>query len=554
MAVLERRLGLLFLAFAACLLAAFVRAGYLAVIKGPALRKVAVAEHVEVEAVPALRGAILDRDGQQLALSLPAERIVADPYLIKDPQAVAGALAPYLGESPQALAERLSRPTGYVVLAPALEAATAEKVLSLNLPGIEGQPVQRRVHPRGGLAAQLLGALGSEGEGLSGLELAYNAQLAGVWGRRRVVRDGLGAPISIETERPARPGEALTLTLDANIQQRTEEVLAADAAVFHPKRACALVASVETGKLLAVASWPPANLEATASLTPEALFDQPFSLNYEPGSTFKVVTIAGALEEGLVTPETTFEIPEAIEMGGHLIHDAESHPTEDLTVSQILARSSNVGAVKIAALLGPNSFYNWARRFGFGAPVGTGVPGEESGVMPPPQTYTGSSMGNLPFGQGEMVTPIQLLAAYEAIADGGIWRTPQLVERIGGRPVPPPPGRRIISTQVAEELQQMLKGPLQPGGTAAEVSIPGYELAGKTGTAELVNPETGTYSKSRFIASFVGFAPVRNPKVLALVVVDEPSSGSIYGGQVAAPAWGEIVSFALSYLGVPPSG
>lgn len=554
MAVLERRLSLILSAFTVCLVAAFARAGYLAVLEGPKLRRIAAAEHRSVEAVPAQRGEIVDRNGDPLALSLPAERIVADPLLIKEPDAVAQRLSPLLGESPQQLAEKLSQHTGYLVLAPALEAAQAEKVLALNLPGIEGQPVQRRIHPRGDLAGQLLGALGSEGEGLSGLELAYNPQLAGQPGERTVVRDGLGAPIAIETVRRAKAGQTVTLTIDANLQQRTEEVLAADAAVFHPKRACALLESVETGKLLAVASWPPVNLEATGSLTPEALADLPFSLNYEPGSTFKVVTIAGALEEGLVTPQTTFEIPEVIEMGGHLIHDAESHPTEMLTVSQILARSSNVGAVKIAALLGPNSFYSWARRFGFGSPLGTGVPGEEAGIMPPPQTYTGSSMGNLPFGQGEMVTPIQLLTAYEAIADDGVWRVPQLVERIGNRQLPPPPQRRIISPQVAEELQQMLKGPLEPGGTAAEVSIPGYELAGKTGTAELINAETGTYSKSRFIASFVGFAPVQHPKVLGLVVVDEPSTGSIYGGQVAAPAWGEIVSFALSYLGIPPNG
>ncbi|MDE3070609.1 MAG: penicillin-binding protein 2, partial [Acidobacteriota bacterium] len=304
--------------------------------------------------------------------------------------------------------------------------------------------------------------------------------------------------------------------------------------------------------ILAMADWPAVDFATAGTLTTEMLQDRAVSLDYEPGSTFKVVAIGGALQQGLITPQSSFEVPESLELGGHVIHDAESHPTETLTASQILARSSNVGEIRIASLEGAQGFNRWVHEFGFAAPTGIELPGEEGGVVPPVSGYSESSMGNLPFGQGEMVTPIQLINAYAAIADGGVLRPPHVVAAVNGHPHAVPAGRRIISSQTAAQLREMLRGPLQPGGTAAEVSIPGYQLAGKTGTAEKVNPATGEYSKSAFIASFIGFAPVSDPKLLAVVVVDEPQAGSIYGGQVAAPAWGQIMSFALPYLGVAP--
>ncbi|HLI33029.1 MAG TPA: penicillin-binding protein 2 [Solirubrobacteraceae bacterium] len=536
------------------LAAAAARAGYLGILRAAALRRDASSQQVSIETVPAQRGEITDRDGSALAISVPAYNIIADPFLIHEPDAAAAKLAPLLGSSQPKVAEALSQQTGFLYLAQGLEANKAKQVLALGLPGVEAKLAMKRVHPRGTLAGQVLGALSAEGQGLSGVELGFNSVLAGVGGQRRIVRDGLGSPIAISTLRQEQPGRSIALTIDANIQQRTEEVLAADASVFHLHRAAAIVLEAQSGAVLAAASWPPVNLEDQASLSPEALADLPVSFNYEPGSTFKVVAMGGALQEGLITPQSVFEVPEAIEMGGHVIHDAEAHPTEMLTASQILARSSNVGEIKIASLLGAQHFYEWAHRYGFGSAPGVGLPGEEAGVMPEPSSYSGSSMGNLPFGQGEMVTPMQLAAAYEAIADGGILRAPHIIARIGQRAVAPAPGRRILSESAAAQLRQMLKGPLQPGGTAAEVTVPGYQVAGKTGTAEVISSRTGEYSKSRFVASFIGFAPVSTPKVLAVVVSDEPTSGSIYGGQVDAPAWGEILSFALPYLGVAPEG
>jgi cell division protein FtsI/penicillin-binding protein 2 len=284
----------------------------------------------------------------------------------------------------------------------------------------------------------------------------------------------------------------------------------------------------------------------------QAMEDRALGLDYEPGSTFKVVAVSGALEAGLITPNTPFNIPDEIQVAEKTIHDDTEHPEETLTTAQILARSSNVGAITIGKLEGEDTFNSWVHRYGFGAPTGVDLPGEEKGVTLPLSEYSGSSMGNLPIGQGELVTPMQMATAYSAIANGGILRPPHIVSAVGGVPQPEPAGHRVITTKTAAELRQMLEGVLGPEGTASEVSIPGYRLAGKTGTASKIDPETGEYSDSKYVASFIGFAPASDPKLLCAVVVDEPSAGSIYGGTVAAPAFGQIMSFALPYLGIAP--
>jgi cell division protein FtsI (penicillin-binding protein 3) len=265
-----------------------------------------------------------------------------------------------------------------------------------------------------------------------------------------------------------------------------------------------------------------------------------------------VVAVAGALQQGLITPNTGFDIPDQIQVADRTIHDDTEHAEETLTTAQILAQSSNVGAIKIGMLEGPERFNWWVHRFGFGTATRVGLPGEEMGEVLPLDRYSGSSMGNLPIGQGELVTPIQMASAYAAIANGGIYRPPHIIQAVAGHRQPLPAGERVISPTTAGELRQMLEGVLAPGGTASEVSIPGYQLAGKTGTASKVDPATGQYSQSAYVASFIGFAPASDPKLLCAVIVDEPQSGSIYGGTVAAPAFGQIMSFALPYLHIAP--
>jgi cell division protein FtsI (penicillin-binding protein 3) len=376
--------------------------------------------------------------------------------------------------------------------------------------------------------------------------------LRGHSGQRRVVSDAKGQPVSITETHPVVPGKSITLTLDANIQQRTEDVLDAVAKVYSPKDATAIVMDPRSGALLAVANWPQVNPNDPGASPADALEDRAVGFDYEPGSTFKAVTVSGALQQGLITPSSPFNIPDQIQVADRTIHDDTEHPEETLTTSQILARSSNVGAIKIGALEGASSFNSWVHRFGFGAPTGVDLSGEERGVTLPLDHYSGSSMGNLPIGQGELVTPMQMATAYAAIANGGILRSPHIVDAVGSQAQPEPSGHRIISSATAASLRDMLEGVLAPGGTASEVSIPGYQLAGKTGTASKIDPATGEYSKSAYVASFIGFAPASDPKLLCAVVVDEPQSGSIFGGTVAAPAFGQIMSFALPYLGIAP--
>ena len=552
MAVVQRRIGAIFGLFFILLVLAAGRTAYLGVLRGGSLRKAASNQQLTNEAVTAQRGAITDRNGIDLAVSEPARDLSADPYLIADPLGAAQRLAPLLGQTQASVLRKLSQRTGFVYLARGMPAKQAQPVLALKIPGVSGTPVMRRVYPRGPLASQVLGLVGTEGKGLAGLEYARDSQLRGRSGERRVVSDAIGQPVSITESRPVLVGQSLALTLDANIQQRTEDVLGAVARVFNPKDATAIVMDPRSGAILAVANWPQVNPNDSGAAPAGALEDRAVGFNYEPGSTFKAVAVSGALQQGLITPNTPFNIPDQIQVADRTIHDDTEHPEETLTTSQILARSSNVGAIKIGALEGSSSFNGWVHRFGFGAPTGVDLSGEEAGVTLPLSHYSGSSMGNLPIGQGELVTPMQMASAYAAIANGGILRPPHIVRAVGGKPQFIPAGHRIISAAAAAAVRHMLEGVLAPGGTASEVSIPGYQLAGKTGTASKIDPATGEYSKSAYVASFIGFAPAANPKLLCAVVVDEPQSGSIFGGTVAAPAFGQIMSFALQYLGIAP--
>jgi cell division protein FtsI (penicillin-binding protein 3) len=300
-----------------------------------------------------------------------------------------------------------------------------------------------------------------------------------------------------------------------------------------------------------MANWPRVDNNDVAEAPDYARQNRAVGFNYEPGSTFKAFTVAGALEDGEVTPETRFDLPPQIQVADRTI--GESHPRGyvNLSVKEILAQSSNVGAIKIGQRLGEARFDQWVRRFGFGKKTGVDLPGEEAGQLLKVEDYSGSSIGNLPIGQGESVTPMQMASAYAAIANGGVLRPARVVRSVDGESRPVTRGRRVISPETSRAVREMLEGVLAPGGTAAEATVPGYDLAGKTGTANKVDEATGTYSESRYIASFVGFAPADKPRLLVTVMVDEPQ-GAIYGGEVAAPAFQQITSFALNYLRIPP--
>jgi len=548
--MIERRIGLLFACFLLLFVIAIGRAAWVQGVQGGGLAADAQSQQTQTVTIPGRRGRILDRNGKELAVSEDAADVIATPYQVKDPAAAARRLAPLLHLSEEEILRSLAdRSSGFAYLARQVGLPTANRVRKLDLAGITSVPSSRRVYPEGKLAASLIGSVGVDGQALTGLEAGDDDVLGAANGERQVVLDGLGNEIERDTLSGAEQGDDVRLTIDAGVQARTEEVLAQLAQTYQPKRATAIVMDPRNSEVLAMADWPTFDPSDPSSATPEALRSMATGFTYEPGSTFKAFTVAGALSQHLVTPSTVFYLPIKIQVADRSISDAETRGAESLTVAQILAQSSNVGAVKIGLELGAERFYNWVRRFGFGDPTGIDFPGEERGIVPTLSEFSGSTIGNLPIGQGLSVTPMQMAAGYAAIANGGILRPPRLTLAEGDTRTPAPDGKRVISKQTAAELTQMLEGVLAPGGTASEVSVPGYTLAGKTGTAEVA--EDGTYSKTKYVASFVGFAPAQNPQLLVAVVVDQPQ-GSYYGGEVAAPAFGEIAKFALPYLEIPP--
>jgi cell division protein FtsI (penicillin-binding protein 3) len=543
--LVERRIGLLFAVFLALLGAATLRAGYLFAFKGAELRQRATTQQVQDTTVPAKRGAISDRHGKELAVSEDAATVYATPYLIKDPTAASKRIAPLLGKSEQDLFSILAdRRRGFAYLARKLDIRRAHRIKKLKIEGIGLLDDERRYYPEGSLASQVLGTVGIDNQGLSGLELDLDGELRGSDGEQRVVKDALGDPVSLNRTRGERSGRDVRLTIDSALQDRTEAVLGEVGRAYQPKGATAIVMNPRNGDLLAMANWPEVNANRVEQAPPWARANRAIGFTYEPGSTFKSITVAGALQEGLVKPETTFTIGPQIQVADRVIKEA--HGTGGVfTVSRILAQSSNVGAVKVGLMLGAKRFDRWVRRFGFGELTNVPLPGESEGIVPQVKDYSGSSIGNLPIGQGLAVTPIQMAAAYSAIANGGVLVKPRLVMNGADSPV----GRRVISYRTARRLESMLEGVLGPTGTAPEAAVAGYDIAGKTGTAE--KAVAGGYSQSRFVASFIGFAPARDARLLVAVMVDEPK-GSHTGGEVAAPAFERIATFALPYLGIAP--
>jgi cell division protein FtsI (penicillin-binding protein 3) len=542
--LVERRIGLLFALFLLLLGAATARATWIGTVKAGSLGARAVQQQVQDMTVPASRGTIFDRRGLELAVSEDAVTVFAHPFLIKDPTAVAARLAPLLRVPEDDLLKKIAnRKSTFVYLRHKMDPQDGHRIQRLKIPGIETVVEPKRVYPQGYLASQVLGMVGVDNNGLAGLEYSQEGMLGGEDGHRRIVKDALGKPVSLVETHRAKAGDDIKLTLDSAIQERVEAVLGEVGQTYQPAGATAVVMDPRTGAILALANWPRVDGNNPGGAPDYARQDRAIQFNYEPGSTFKAFTIAGALEEGLIRPDSVLDVPAEIHVADRTIGEAHDEGNGSLTVRDILARSSNVGTVMIGLKLGDRRFDRWVRRFGFSKPTGVDLPGEQRGIVLDLKHYSGSSIGNMPIGQGLSVTPIQMASAYTAIANGGIKHQPYIVQ--GDRK----PGKRVLRRRTANEVSQMLEGVLAAGGTAPEAAVPGYTLAGKTGTAE--KPENGTYSKTDFVASFIGYAPAKHPRLLVSVMVDEPR-GDIYGGTVAAPAFERIMEFALPYLKIPP--
>jgi cell division protein FtsI (penicillin-binding protein 3)/stage V sporulation protein D (sporulation-specific penicillin-binding protein) len=547
--VVNSRIRLLLLCILLVFAALLARAGWIATVRASALSQMAQIQTKATVVLPAGRGTIFDSVGTPLALGEQATTVFADPRQVVHPQTEANVAARVLGLKAKPIYRLLANRTlGFVYVERKADPKLATKLAKLKLSGFGYYGEERRVYPQKSVAAQVLGYAGVDNQGLSGLELQFDNALRGRPGEQIVVRDPFGRPIKIDPVTPARPGKAAFLTIDDTIQANAEQVLRQTVSKWGAKDATAIVLNPRTGAVLAMAEAP--SYDANNFPNVAAKFERNHAVSdfFEPGSVFKVVTIAGALSEHLVTPQTKFTLPYSIQVADRRIHDAELRGTETMTLAQILQRSSNVGAVTIAKnLLGETRLKQWINKFGFGQKTGIDFPGESPGLLP--SYWSGSTIGNVPIGQGISVTAIQLASVYAAIANNGVWTQPHLVDHIQGEKPPEPRTRRILSVGVDHTLLQMLKGVVSENGTAVGAEIPGYSVAGKTGTAQ--KPGPNGYEPGKYVATFVGMVPASNPSLVVLVSVDEPH-GAIFGGIVAAPAFAQIAGFDLQYLEVPP--
>jgi cell division protein FtsI (penicillin-binding protein 3) len=496
------------------------------------------------------RGTIFDRQMNPLAMSLEVESVYAVPSEIPDPDMVTHLLAPVLGLDPSDLLGRFRAFRSFCWVKRKVTTEEATRVRELNLKGIYFQREAKRFYPKGELAAHIIGYIGLDDKGLAGLEYALNDLIKGRPGRILVASDARRRSFH-SSEWEGQPGKNLVLTLDEKVQYIAERALAEGVRKWQAAGGVAIVQNPNTGEILAMASQPTFNPAEYAKSPPEALLNRGVGWVYEPGSTFKLVTLAAALEENLANPQEVVNCQQgSILLAGHAIHDHK--PFGDLTITDVMVNSSDVGAIKLGLRLGAERLYRYIRSFGFGARTEVELPGEERGLLKAPGRWSGISIGEISMGQEVGVTALQLATAFSAIANGGIRFEPRVVHDVflgsGHEPLPPVSGHRVVSERTAERMRQIFAAVVERGtGTPARLN--GYSAGGKTGTAQKIDA-SGRYSKSHYIASFVGFAPVARPAVTILVVIDSPV-GAIYGTEVAAPVFRSIAEQTLGILNVP---
>ncbi|MBA3475945.1 MAG: penicillin-binding protein 2 [Actinobacteria bacterium] len=545
----NRRIRLLLGLFALVFVGTLGRAIWLQGVQASTLERIAARQHEQTTAIPAGRGTIYDRTGEPLAIGEQATTVYADPRLVQNPRRVALAAARALGVDAEALYPLLAdRKRRFVYVKRKADPAKAAELEREGLAGLGYYSEELRYYPQRGVAAQVLGFAGVDNDGLEGLERSLDKQLLGKPGSQTTVTDPAGRVISVVATEPELPGRDVALTIDHRIQANAESVLRETVKRWGAKAGNVIVLDPRTGAVLAMAVAPGYDANRFASVSPERRRNRSVTDVYEPGSTFKVVTVAAALSEKIVTPTTQFTLASSIRVADRIINEHEPRATQRMTVAQILSQSSNIGTITLAQKLGRGRVESWIDRFGFGRRTGVDAPGESRGLLP--GYWSGSTIGNVPIGQGIGVTPVQMAAAYAAIANDGVLRKPYLVARVGDEPNRRGAGRRVISKTVSAQMMAMLRDVVSAeGGTGALAAVPGYTVAGKTGTA--AKPIPGGYSDTKYVASFVGVVPAKDPRLVVLVSIDEPS-GAIWGGVVAAPAFAEIARSSLVELEIAP--
>jgi cell division protein FtsI/penicillin-binding protein 2 len=537
----------------------------LQIVKHEEYAALAAEKHVHKQSIYARRGIIRDVHEEALTENLPVKIVVADASHLRDPMAVAEAIANQLEMDPRELADRLRTGRQYIVLKKDIPEEKADQLRETlrigNLRGIYFEQDFVRVYPNRSMLSQVVGFLDHDHRGVLGIEKTMQEFLQGTDGYRYIEMDRTGREIvpyrGLET--PAKDGCDVTLTVDMGLQNIVESELAAACAEYKPKDAAAIMMRPQTGEILAVASWPTFDLNKPGESTPEQTKDRPIVDMIEPGSTFKIVTTSAVIEEKLVTPETTVFCENGrFQYAGRVLRDA--HPLGLLTVHQVLEKSSNIGVAKLALQLGDTKLYEYVRRFGFGERTGVALTGEIPGLVNPPHRWSKLDITRIPMGQSVAVTPIQMVTAMSAIANGGKLMKPMIISKItdpDGRPVAsfaPEVVRQVISRETAKKITAALKDVVSKQGTAQKAAVKGFTVAGKTGTAQKIDPKGG-YMQGRYVVSFVGFMPADEPRFTLLVLLDDPvtKAGEAYGGLVAGPIFSRMAEKAARYLDLSPT-
>ena len=552
------RLGVAKILFLALFVLIGGRAIQLQMLQGDKLMRLGQRQHLKEWIVLPKRGALFDRTGEPLALSMESQSVYARPHRIHDPSKLSQALARILNMRVADVKEKITADKPFVWVRRQLSSAEAEKIQVLNAEGIGMFYEPKRYYPQGQLAGQLIGFVGRDSEGLEGVELKYNDYIRGETGSSVAERDALGRRVLVQGVEGLHipPGSDIHLTLDTSIQHMAEKELEASILKYRAKAGVAVVVEPFTGEVLALANYPSFYPNNYSKHLAEQRRNRAVTDSFEPGSTFKTILAAAALEEGVVGKDDLFYC----EMGkypyaGKVIHDTHAHGW--LPFSKILQVSSNIGFTKVAEKMKKDRFFRYIEKFGFGESTGIDVPGEAAGLLRRPEKWSSVDLATHAFGQGLSATPMQLVMAYAAIANGGFLMRPYVMRRAVG-----PTGeillanqphvvRRVISEKTSTLLASILKDVTTEGGTGVMANVDGFDVAGKTGTAQKADPVHGGYAAKKRVASFVGFVPANNPRLVALVLIDEPEV-NVYGGVVAAPVFRNIAQGALRHLAVAP--
>lgn len=554
----RRRYHLLSLTFVAILALLALLLGRVQIISGAQYAAQAKNELDQTVTLQSVRGSIYDHSGDLLAVSVPRYDVIADDFLITSPDVVANELSRLLHVSAATLYPLLNQQNGYVVLARQVSSVVNTAVENLGISGISTQIDTIRVSPGASIFQPVLGGVNGSGQGDAGLEYEYNAQLAGKTGTEIIplAPGGVQLPGQPQIVSRALSGENLVLSLDEPLQVEVTKDVAAEMRISHALTGVAIVEDVHSGAILAMVDLcllRKGICASTGTIGP-APSNLAVTSVYEPGSVMKIATVSYALHYHLITPTTPFVVPYSISIGGYTFEDAEVHPTEILQVKDILAQSSNVGTIKIGRMLGPTRLGDALKAYGFTNYTGLNWPGESPGLVPPSSSWEGAVAPSMAIGTGEAVTPMQILDAYNAVANGGMLVPPHLVNAVVSAsgtevPVHQTPPHRAIDAVTASEMVPMFEGVVQDG-TAVSACVPGYTVAGKTGTAQVPSTSGPGYIPGDFNATFVGFVPAEAPKLSAIVTFNRPNP--IYGGSVSAPVFAQVMGYALRHFDIAP--